>query len=102
MSAAKALGYAVHAFDAFAATGAAAPAPPVPPSPSDLCTIMYTSGTTGEPKGVMISHANMIAGVTTAVQFLCDVSIPMGPSDRFLSYLPLAHIFDRLNEEMFL
>jgi long-chain acyl-CoA synthetase len=40
----------VHSFDEFLALGKANPAPPVPPSPEDYCTIMYTSGTTGDPK----------------------------------------------------
>ena len=43
-------GVAVHSFDEFLALGKANPAPPVPPSPEDYCTIMYTSGTTGDPK----------------------------------------------------
>ena len=43
-------GVQVHSFDEFLALGKANPAPPVPPSPEDYCTIMYTSGTTGDPK----------------------------------------------------
>jgi long-chain acyl-CoA synthetase len=46
----KALGIAVHSWDEFVALGKANPAEPRPPKPEDLCTIMYTSGTTGDPK----------------------------------------------------
>lgn len=44
----ESLGYKVYSFNTVAALGKATPAEPVPPSPEDLCTIMYTSGTTGE------------------------------------------------------
>ena len=46
----KALGMTVYSFDDFLAMGRATPAEPIPPAASDLCTIMYTSGTTGDPK----------------------------------------------------
>lgn len=64
-----------------------------PPKSSDLSTIMYTSGTTGDPKGVMITHGNLIAtfsGLEPKLDMLCR------PSDLYLSYLPLAHIFERV------
>jgi hypothetical protein len=50
LQAAKDLGVAVHSFDEFLDLGRASPADAVPPSPDDYCTIMYTSGTTGDPK----------------------------------------------------
>jgi len=64
-----------------------------PPEPSDLITIMYTSGTTGNPKGVMLSHSNMAATIT-----MIDLtpSVDFQPEDVHLSYLPLAHIFERI------
>lgn len=58
--------------------------------PSDLFTIIYTSGTTGEPKGVMLSHANMLYQLEVAPKIL-----QMSPSDRILSILPVWHIFER-------
>lgn len=58
--------------------------------PSDLFTIIYTSGTTGEPKGVMLSHANMLYQLEVAPRIL-----EMSPSDRILSILPVWHIFER-------
>ncbi|MBL8512277.1 MAG: long-chain fatty acid--CoA ligase [Betaproteobacteria bacterium] len=56
----------------------------------DLATIVYTSGTTGRPKGVMLSHRNMLANVQSG---LCVYDIY--PQDVFLSFLPLSHMFER-------
>ncbi|KAL8952710.1 MAG: hypothetical protein Q9222_001409 [Ikaeria aurantiellina] len=64
-----------------------------PPAAEDIITINYTSGTTGPPKGVTLTHRAAIAG---AVVSLC--SVPQGPTDVFLSYLPLAHIYERASE----
>ncbi|GAB2607288.1 putative fatty-acid-CoA ligase FadD [Paractinoplanes abujensis] len=59
-------------------------------APGDLLTLVYTSGTTGRPKGVEITHANMVAMVGTTVPLL-DIC----PGDRMISFLPAAHIADR-------
>jgi long-chain acyl-CoA synthetase len=55
-----------------------------------LATICYTSGTSGRPKGVMLSHGNIIANVTS-----CQACNMAGPTDLFLSILPLSHMFER-------
>ena len=58
--------------------------------PSDLVTIIYTSGTTGFPKGVMLSHSNLVSN------FIEQSFIhPLGPESRVLSILPLSHIYER-------
>uniref|UniRef100_A0AAX7VML0 long-chain-fatty-acid--CoA ligase n=1 Tax=Astatotilapia calliptera TaxID=8154 RepID=A0AAX7VML0_ASTCA len=60
------------------------------PLPSDIAVIMYTSGSTGIPKGVMISHSNIIAGITgmaERIPNLCE-------EDTYIGYLPLAHVLE--------
>jgi long-chain acyl-CoA synthetase len=73
------------------------PAPPgafamqdVAVRPNDLAAIVYTSGTTGRPKGVMLSHDNIVANVKAI-----DRRIAASSDDLFLSFLPLSHTFER-------
>lgn len=57
---------------------------------NDLLTIIYTSGTTGIPKGVCLSHKNILSNVKS-----CQKAFSVDSSDRFLSFLPLAHSYER-------
>ena len=59
--------------------------------PGDIATLIYTSGTTGPPKGVELTHANVMAAFSAIVDL-----IGMQPTDRITSYLPHAHIADRV------
>ncbi|XP_050227208.1 long chain acyl-CoA synthetase 4-like [Mercurialis annua] len=69
---------------------------------SDICTIMYTSGTTGDPKGVLISNENIVTFIAGVKRLLESVNEQLTSKDVYLSYLPLAHIFDRVIEELFI
>lgn len=64
----------------------------VPPRASDLATICYTSGTTGDPKGVMLTHGNLIADAAGAYEH----GFSFTTEDSHLSYLPLAHMLERI------
>lgn len=87
--------YSFSEFEAFGQT--ANKTPIIPPKPEDLATICYTSGTTGTPKGVMLTHGNVIADGTTLDYFkhteLCS-------DDVMMSFLPLAHMFERVVESV--
>jgi len=58
---------------------------------NDLATIIYTSGTTGNPKGVMLSHSNILSNV-----FACQSRIPANNNSNVLSFLPVCHIYERM------
>ena len=60
-------------------------------SPQDLATIIYTSGTTGKPKGVMLSHENIVSNIQAIMALL-----PLNHTHRVVSFLPLSHIFERV------
>lgn len=63
----------------------------------DLATIIYTSGTTGTPKGVMLSHSNILSNVLS-----CIPCFPPGEHLKSLSFLPLNHIFERMVSYLYL
>jgi long-chain acyl-CoA synthetase len=58
--------------------------------PQDMATLLYTSGTMGEPKGVVLTHANIVSNVQA-----CRNLFSFGPQDIGFSFLPLSHIFER-------
>ncbi|XP_030058592.1 long-chain-fatty-acid--CoA ligase 5 [Microcaecilia unicolor] len=68
---------------------------PIPPKPEDLSIVCFTSGTTGDPKGAMLTHENIVADASA---FLKNIESSIAPqtSDIAISYLPLAHLFERV------
>ena len=84
-----AIGERVLATDAGAADRYRADAEAIPRDA--LATIVYTSGTTGDPKGVMLTHGNIVSTVVATQGW-----IGLDPTDRILSFLPLSHVFERV------
>ena len=64
--------------------------------PSSLATLIYTSGTTGKPKGVMLSHTNMVSNFLSVTEILKKKSV-----SRALSFLPLCHVYERMLNYMY-
>ncbi|OTA62386.1 long-chain-fatty-acid-CoA ligase [Hypoxylon sp. EC38] len=79
------------------ALGEANPVDPVPPKASDLCCIMYTSGSSGTPKGVPITQEGIVAGITGLYSVIEET---VSHRDTILAYLPLAHILEMAVENL--
>jgi len=94
VKAAEALGLKLITFAHVEDEGLKNPQKPPPVAANNTYTIMYTSGTTGNPKGVILSHANFLA-VMTGVRHHLPGDTGLSQKDRHLSYLPLAHSFER-------
>ena len=83
-------------------SGRGMPEPELPSDPNALSLIMYTSGTTGDPKGVMITHGNQTAAVVALSIRLDDLFNVGDEDDTYVCYLPLAHIYEFDAENVFL
>ncbi|SOV06870.1 related to long-chain-fatty-acid-CoA ligase [Ustilago sp. UG-2017a] len=77
------------------AEGKANPAESHLPTRDDVACIMYTSGSTGAPKGVILTHGNLVASIAAVELHAGDL---LSPTDTFLAYLPLAHILEFIVE----
>ncbi|KAJ5077260.1 long-chain-fatty-acid--coa ligase 5 [Anaeramoeba ignava] len=84
-------GKKIYMFEEIVEKGKVKPYAHEPPQPDDLCSIIYTSGTTSYPKGVMYTHRSMVAAITG----FANIGYHYNETDRYLSYLPLSHVFER-------
>ncbi|ESO93396.1 hypothetical protein LOTGIDRAFT_216255 [Lottia gigantea] len=87
-------------FTELEALGRDNPVPENPAKPDDLCLICYTSGTTGLPKGAMLTHKGLVAVIDGCAAQLVSYNycVAIGPGDKMISYLPLAHSYERMLE----
>ncbi|KAF2672439.1 long-chain-fatty-acid-CoA ligase/ protein binding protein [Microthyrium microscopicum] len=92
---AKEAGVQILEFTEVEKLGAASPRPINPPTPEDIVTINYTSGTTGDPKGVVLTHKNTVAATSSTLCLMDQTD-----EDVSCSFLPLAHIYERLAEHL--
>ncbi|KAJ8262201.1 hypothetical protein GJAV_G00163660 [Gymnothorax javanicus] len=74
---------------------------PMPPKPEDLAVVCFTSGTTGNPKGAMLTHENIVSNCSAVIKIIEGIC-PLNKSDTHISYLPLAHMFERMVQAMVL
>lgn len=95
------IGIEAYSWDQFLHMGKENPSDPLPPQSINICTIMYTSGTSGDPKGVVITHENIAMLIRGLDLFMEQFDDKMTVDDVYLSFLPLAHILDRAIEEYF-
>lgn len=75
-------------YHALLTLGGQHPTPALRPRPQDVAEIVYTSGTTGTPKGVRLTHSNIVSNVEAVIEV-----VPFSADDRSLSFLPWAHVF---------
>ncbi|CAF1204257.1 unnamed protein product [Adineta ricciae] len=92
---AKEVGIDIMTYDQLREIGRSNPIPHHPPKPEDLFEICYTSGTTGLPKGAMLTHKNVVCLIQSASEFFRPIFTEL---ETLISYLPLAHTYEQTIE----
>ncbi|XP_014694992.2 long-chain-fatty-acid--CoA ligase 1 isoform X5 [Equus asinus] len=91
----KKCGVEILSFKAMEDLGRANRQKPKPPAPEDLAVICFTSGTTGNPKGAMITHQNIVSDCSAFVK-MTEKVLALTANDTHISFLPLAHMYEQL------
>lgn len=86
----------IHGFHDLSAKGKLNPKPLRLPTIDDLYIICYTSGTTGNPKGVMITHKNLMCQIACGKLYFKKYDIELSVGEAVISYLPMAHMFEQM------
>jgi len=89
-------------FSTVLASGASSSIHAAAPEPSDTAIIMYTSGSTGVPKGVVMTHANLVQAIMCILPTAGTALEPTRPDDCYIAILPLAHVLELLAENIML
>ncbi|XP_031548889.1 long-chain-fatty-acid--CoA ligase 1-like [Actinia tenebrosa] len=96
------LGIKIHIFEEIEELGKNNKHPILPPGPNDVHTISWTSGTTGYPKGALVTHGNIISNMAAYLFIIKQDGVELNAHDVHLSYLPPEHMYERCTQVLML